>query len=385
MATLYLHIGMPKTGTTAIQNFLTDNAEALNKHGICYPDLGFRYPSIGIPRNAHFLIASYIEENGKKTHRRPAAEYEPGLDQLADLARRYDRIILSDEAIWRGSTTREDFWPRLKEDLAKRSLDLKIIVYLRRQDLWVQSFWAQKVKKGTTMTFQEYLKYMDEVSYPVNYYPYMDMLASVFGKDALVIRLYEKEQYEGEQHSLLSDFLNIFGVPLSEDFTMKKEFYNPSLAGNSIEMRRLLNNLPDIDRNSHALKQAIRDLQTNHPDTGIGGSYTWHDTAEQSSYLNSFAESNSRVAREFLDREDGQLFWHPVDEVTTPYSDRSSLNSDMFLVCSRAIQILEEDNKRLESQLKATKAELKELRENVLFYRLKRKLRHISGKDQTIK
>jgi hypothetical protein len=166
---------------------------------------------------------------------------------------------------------------------------------------------------------------------------------------------------------------------------MKKEFYNPSLAGNSIEMRRLLNNLPDIDRNSHALKQAIRDLQTNHPDTGIGGSYTWHDTAEQSSYLNSFAESNSRVAREFLDREDGQLFWHPIDEVTTPYSDGPSLNSDMFLVCSRAIQILEEDNKRLESQLKATKAELKELRENVFFYRLKRKLRHISGKDQTIK
>jgi hypothetical protein len=55
----------------------------------------------------------------------------------------------------------------------------------------------------------------------------------------------------------------------------------------------------------------------------------------------------------------------------------------MFLVCSRAIQILEEDNKRLENQLKATKAELKELRENVLFYRLKRKFHHLSGKDRT--
>jgi hypothetical protein len=74
MTTLYLHIGMPKTGTTAIQNFLTDNAEALKKYGICYPDLGFRYPSIGIPRNAHFLIAPYIDENGKKSPHRPAVE-----------------------------------------------------------------------------------------------------------------------------------------------------------------------------------------------------------------------------------------------------------------------------------------------------------------------
>ena len=47
MPTLYLHIGTPKTGTTALQNFLPANEEVLEQHGICYPDFGFRYTGLG--------------------------------------------------------------------------------------------------------------------------------------------------------------------------------------------------------------------------------------------------------------------------------------------------------------------------------------------------
>lgn len=39
MKTLYLHIGTPKTGTTSIQEFMVCSREALQKHGICYPDI----------------------------------------------------------------------------------------------------------------------------------------------------------------------------------------------------------------------------------------------------------------------------------------------------------------------------------------------------------
>ena len=56
MPTLYLHIGTPKTGTTALQNFLPANEEVLEQHGICYPDFGFRYTGLGVHRNGHFLV-----------------------------------------------------------------------------------------------------------------------------------------------------------------------------------------------------------------------------------------------------------------------------------------------------------------------------------------
>lgn len=36
---LLIHIGMPKTGTTALQNFLLVNNDKLEKYGWCYPIL----------------------------------------------------------------------------------------------------------------------------------------------------------------------------------------------------------------------------------------------------------------------------------------------------------------------------------------------------------
>ena len=36
MKTLYLHIGLPKTGTTSIQKFCMDNKKKLNDMGINY-------------------------------------------------------------------------------------------------------------------------------------------------------------------------------------------------------------------------------------------------------------------------------------------------------------------------------------------------------------
>ena len=61
MPTLYLHIGTPKTGTTALQNFLPANEEVLEQHGICYPDFGFRYTGLGVHRNGHIKMSLVTE------------------------------------------------------------------------------------------------------------------------------------------------------------------------------------------------------------------------------------------------------------------------------------------------------------------------------------
>ena len=44
MSTVYIHVGTPKTGTSAIQVFFTKNRKLLKEKGVCYPNLGFDFP-----------------------------------------------------------------------------------------------------------------------------------------------------------------------------------------------------------------------------------------------------------------------------------------------------------------------------------------------------
>ncbi len=54
--TLYIHIGLPKTGTSAIQEFLTLNRKELLNHGILYPEEC-------IIKNAHYPLAWVLNSN----------------------------------------------------------------------------------------------------------------------------------------------------------------------------------------------------------------------------------------------------------------------------------------------------------------------------------
>lgn len=374
MSTVYLHIGIPKTGTTALQNFMAQNPEALQQHGICFPDFGYRYPNIGIYRNGHFLISPYFSEEGKKFNNRPGNEYEEGLDKVAALAKEYDRIVLTDEAIWKGSKNRPDFWPRLKEDLKKRNLGLKIIVYFRRQDLWIQSFWAQKIKTGSGLTFQEFIVSMRENNYPMDYYEYLNMLSDIFGKEALIPRVYEKGQYRGKEHTLVSDFLDIFGVALDDSFTIEEKIYNTTLTGNPLEMRRLINTLPGSRDQKKILTRNIPKPQKAPSTANSTDKFSWFTPSEQRAYLEQFAESNSRVAREYLGREDGRLFYEEIEELPQPATDDRAMLQDTIRLYGKVILEQQETIKQL-------RAEIRDLREDVLWFRLKRKARHLMNKD----
>lgn len=375
MATVYLHIGTPKTGTTALQNFMAQNREALQQHGVCFPDFGYRYANIGVHRNGYFLIAPYYDENKKKFNDRPGSEYEQGLDRTAEFAEQYDKIILTDEAIWKGSQHRPDFWPQLKTDLEARGLDLKIIVYFRRQDLWVQSFWSQKVKKGSGLTFPEYLDSLRETNYPMDYYAYMNMLAGIFGKDALIIRVYEKCQYRGKEQTLISDFLDIFGLSIGDGFLTEEKIYNTTLTGAPLEMRRLINTLPGSRDQKKILTRSLPKASAPAGSTNSTERFSLFELSEQRTYLDQFAESNSRVAREYLGRADGCLFYEKIEALPQPSLDTEAMLRDTILLYGKVILEQQEQIKALRAELKTG---IKTLREDVFWYRLKRKARHLA-------
>lgn len=378
MATVYLHIGLPKTGTTAIQYFLAHNREVLQKHNACFPDFGLRRTRVNPFRNAYFIINTFEKSIGDRDLSRPEEQYQAILDQIGELGKQYGRVILSDESLWRFGDGFPDFWRKLRDDLKKRALDLRVIVYLRRQDNFVLSFYRQKVKGiRTGLSFYDYLEEIKK-NYRMDYLSYMDMLSDCIGKENLIIRVYEKEQFQGEEHSLLSDFLSIFDLSLKDGFEAEHQEYNLTLYGPRFELQRILNTLPVSPFKSKALKRSFHSMQSNNPYTEPPEKDTFFRPGEQSAYLDSFSESNSRLAKEYLNREDGCLFYNNEDLELPEYkADTDSLLRDTILFYGGAIEVLEEEIKEL-------RKELQDVRENVLLYRLKRKFRQIFRKEHKL-
>jgi hypothetical protein len=147
--TLYLHIGTPKTATSSIQKYLDINRAALEQRGCCFPSSLHRYPYINPRRNAHFMTITLQREDGSRDREQELRILREGMEQVNGLFQQFDNVILSDESLWRAlAHSRSDVMPFLKKEAQNRGYQIKIIVYLRRQDDLIVSLWNQRIKRN---------------------------------------------------------------------------------------------------------------------------------------------------------------------------------------------------------------------------------------------
>lgn len=397
MATVYLHIGPPKTGTTAIQNFLEKNKEALEKNGACFPDFNLRYIrpdhyfKVAYVRNAHFLVKSWKSILTDK----PNATYLSVLEQLGELGKKYDKIILSDESLWIFGDKHREGWSVLKNDLEKKGLKLCVIAYLRRQDSFALSYYRQMVRVAITeLTFDEYWETLQR-KYPLDYYAYIEYLAGVIGKENVFFRVFERGQFRGEEHNIYSDFLEILGLSLKDGFILDKEIYNTAPDDSLLELRRTLNHLPNPDRYNQLLMNGYRAILRDRAEERPPKT-SFFRPGEQTAYLESFSESNSRFAREYLGREDGTLFYDESDTELPEYRViTEDLLRDTILYYAKVAELLEKENDKLREEFEEVRKyspmyqwhiKYQKMRKSFLAFLdrigLKEPLRHLLGRDR---
>jgi hypothetical protein len=144
--TLVLHIGAPKTGTTAIQSFLTRNQRLLETEY-----------DISIPNPLSYSRAArmYVYATQKMSPRKRAKlrvksldefnrEYEEQISDLADSVRA-PTAICSNELLF---GLRKPDVERLKHILSSVFSSFHVILYLRRQDLLETAAYLQAYKGG---------------------------------------------------------------------------------------------------------------------------------------------------------------------------------------------------------------------------------------------
>lgn len=320
MSTLYLHMGMPKTGTTYIQSFMRKNKAMLAENGYVYPKFDITFPGIGVNRNAHFMVCRIRDEEGNLLREKQEEVFNNCFAKIGELFKEYDNVVLSEESLWNSAEKNyfnKQLWADLKKKSAEMNFDIKIVVYLRRQDLFVQSYWAQQVKETYTRSFEQFLKGKMHRNLKLDYYERLSQVAEHIGKENMLVRVYEKSQYQGTDNTLISDFLETIGLDLTDEYLKpERERVNRSLSGVYLETKRRMNIFDEFKVKqsyfSHLLQKVV-DKNDDH--TAFDANVCFTDPQQLKDYMANFAESNSKVAKEFLGREEGVLFYEqPSDE-----------------------------------------------------------------------
>ena len=293
MPELNLHVGLHKTATTSLQQFLLQNRKALNRNGLDYPEI------CTSEQGAHHPVAVSV------SGRFPQATCEPRFRKMLEqvcAARENFATILSSEM----------FSEHIHMGLMALALDyferVRVIVYLKRQDILRESIYNQIVKDG-----HECNEFTASTTYNYDFEKFCDRWADVFGEENIVVRPFEKGQLHKDD--VLHDFLKVIGIEKSEGFSFPKQRENKSLPSAVIEFVRASNEFDKIDQAEFvALCSSFFDLKSGN---GVGRMY--QSPHARSDFVKQFAASNERVARRFLKRDDGVLFYEPMPDLNAEW------------------------------------------------------------------
>ena len=301
MNTLYIHIGTPKTGTTAIQNFLDDNKKILTKYDLVYPTFDATYEKVRSVRNGHWLVKKKANPD----------LYEECMKQLILVTSQSPCTVLTDEGIWNHGGTTERFWKKLKGIFDENDVCIKPIVYLRRQDDYAYSYYSQRVKRlcDLSLDFKGYLNSEDSKNNHLNYAECLDTIASVIGKENLIVRPYEHGQFTGARNDIFSDILLNMGLEWHDEFIITERFNNASMKDSVLEARRLLNSVPEFTEQNPLLKHHLEAIQLELKADGKLKDRTGYSESDRAEFLKTFKEGNEYIAKEYLNRADGKLFY----------------------------------------------------------------------------
>lgn len=358
MKTLYVHIGTPKTGTTSIQRFCMENGDILKEKGYCYPESFYKYPVVSKARNGHFLVGVIKDEQKNRCTKKEEELFQEGMQRVREQFKKYDNVILSDESIWRAMDVEsKDMWDKLKMEAEKGDFVIKAIVYLRRQDKMICSIWNQSIKSppgNTDRRFEDYIK-VRNMETRLNYGTKIQKLASLLGKENVIVRRFEKEKFSGG--SIYADFLETIGLKWENMYKIGKEDRNKGLAGNPAEIKRIINSLPKARtlQVQNFFRDVLLDCSSVSAEKYPCSILSKEETAE---LLSAYQEGNREIAREYF-RED-ELFDNTVEDLEKWKPDNPFMLEDIIRFVGMGnvylldeINQLKKENEQLRKEIRA--------------------------------
>lgn len=237
-----IHIGVEKTGTTTIQRYLRENRfSILAQHGTLFPR------SLGGNLSANLAAAcqkSAFPDDLRKCRNLLTADAVTNYRTL--LQEQFYKELSQTNNLQRIVISCEHFSSRLKQVEEVQTLrdflqpfsdDIRIIVYLRRQDEFFISAYSTGVKSGRTAPFQFPLS--NNNSHVLYYSKLLERWTAVFGEKAIQVRLFERSRLK--QADIIQDFCETLDLPAN--LPRSNEHENASFNTNMLVFLREFNHL----------------------------------------------------------------------------------------------------------------------------------------------
>lgn len=348
MKTLYLHIGTSKTGTTTIQTYCGINREQLKSKGVLFPIMPYHYDRITENRNGHFLYAM-IYENGVRNKEKEKQVLKQELDYIVDCFKDYDNVLLSEESIWWATATRrKGLWKYLQEHSQQNNYQVKIIVYLRRQDQFMMSRYNQIIKTDTgggTQRFYEYFKDMNgKYKCVMNYRQRLDYMAKFFPKENIVVKRFDRSYfYNGD---LNADFLHILGVEIDDTFAELPKDENLGISVQSGELKRVLNRLGTMTfAENQKLLQMLNECEELLPKREVSIMTTEHIEK----FMKKFIDDNESIAVDYIGDGKPMFDYDYKQKPVWSYEDKN-YHEEVILFFAKAIDSVYKENIQLKKE-----------------------------------
>ena len=316
MATVYLHIGAPKTATSTIQRILASNYKKLLKKGILYP----RDHRHGDAH--HTLVCDLIEKH--QNVKMPDLWYgecsrgeawQSLLDEISRHEPDIHTIILSSELLF-GQSKNLDL---MLEDIRSylHGHELKVVAYLRRQDQLYSSFFNQDVKGVRQWAHSAYQFYEIHQMFQRDYHSLLAVWSEALGRNNILVRPYESAQWLNGD--IVQDFCATTNlIPLKSGRVSSNE----SLGVNQLYIKQCLNRIGFEKNCNDDILRIIFDLYPEAPAKGC----LYVRKKLYMKYRVQWLVANEKLEKEFLHGE--TLFQQPIPtagELTMYAIDRMAL------------------------------------------------------------